>query len=1616
MSQSQRTVLIVDDNPEDCELYRQYLLQDWEYQYTVVVAELGQTGLQLWQVHQPDMVLLDYRLPDIDGLEFLNQLQAITRQPFVPVIVVTGQGNEAIAVQAMQAGAQNYLVKGGITPEEMRLAVNGAIENLQLRTQLQQRIEKERLITQITQQIYKSLNFHEILQITVNEVRQFLQTDRVIIFQLFADGSGQVVAESVGEQWQSVLASSIFDPCLAEEYIERYRQGLLNQDPSAVEDYIERYRQGLVTATADIYDGTIDSCHVELLTQFHVRANLVVPILHDRYFWGMLIAHHCTVPREWQQLEIDLLQELATQVSIALRQAEALQQAQHELAERKRAEAILQDNEETLRVALEASHMGTWDWNIVTGKIKWSANLEALFGLAPGEFDGRYETFVARLHPDDRDRVIAAINTAISTGTNYNIEFRVVYPNGNIRWALSQGKVFYDDSGQAVRMAGVDLDITERKHSEAELRENAAWLKLAQKATKSGLWDLDLTTGKAKISEEYCTLLGLDPGTREIRNDEWLQWLHPDDRSRISEYVGQMMRERRQYYDTEFRILHPDGERWLAARAQVFYDAAGNAVRKTGNVQDITARKRAEAELRESERRNATLAEAVPVAIFRFDTNNNCIYVNNHWSEITGRPIHAALGLGWIETLHPEDRDRIVREAPPILKPGESYQNEGRCLRPDGSIVWVYAQILPETDSHGNVIGNIGTLTDITERKQAEEQLRLQVQVLAQTHDSVISTNLDGYITSWNQGAERVFGYSAEEALGQHLQLLYPQPQMRLVLETEVIAPLKAKGEHEVEVTAQCKSGEIKDVLLSLSLLRDQNQHPVGMIGLSMDITARKLAEAALRENEQLLRLALSGAHAGSWNWEIQANKINWSPENYDLYGLDPSKNPIQYEDWYNTLHPDDKEAANAEVIRVVEQRLPEFNTEFRIVHPQRGICWLLALARVTFDNHGQPVRLSGINLDISDRKRAEEELRQSEEFNQRMLASSNDCIKVLDLDGRLLYINPGGICLLEIDDLTPLLHTEWRCFWEGEMIQAADNAIALAKAGELARFQGYCPTAKGTPKWWDVVLTPIRNPTGQVIQLLCISRDITDYKQAEKTIRQSEARYRYLAEAIPHLVWTCDAQGNCDYVNQRLCEYTGLKFEQALEFGWLASVHPEDMQQTQDLWKSAVANSTFYKHEYRFRRHSDGSYRWHLILGLPLKDEQEQVMKWFGTCTDIHDQKELEIERDRILQLEQVARNEAERANRIKDEFLAILSHELRSPLNPILGWTKLLQSRRLDENKTAEALATIERNAKLQTQLIDDLLDIARILRGKLSLNADNVNLTFVIEAAIDTIRTAAVAKSILIHPELRNIGQVSGDAVRLQQVVWNLLSNAIKFTPNGGRVDIRLERVDQQAQIIVSDTGKGINPDFLPYIFESFRQEDVSITRKYGGLGLGLAIVRHIIEAHGGTVAVNSLGEGQGATFTVSLPLLNIEPESDRTEDLSADELNLVGIKILTIDDEPDSRDFLTVLLDYYGAEVVTVTTSYEFLAALESFEPDILVSDIGMPKVDGYTLMRQVRSLPPERGGQTPAIALTAYAGEINQQQALAAGFQKHLSKPIDPDLLVQAVAQLVQISN
>lgn len=420
------------------------------------------------------------------------------------------------------------------------------------------------------------------------------------------------------------------------------------------------------------------------------------------------------------------------------------------------------------------------------------------------------------------------------------------------------------------------------------------------------------------------------------------------------------------------------------------------------------------------------------------------------------------------------------------------------------------------------------------------------------------------------------------------------------------------------------------------------------------------------------------------------------------------------------------------------------------------------------------------------------------------------------------------------------------------------------------------------------------------------------------------------------------------------------------------------------------------------------------------------------GTVTIIEDvtervAREAELQaqiedRSRLLSNEKSARNEAERANRLKDEFLATISHELRNPLNAILGWAHMMQLGNLTPANTERAVETIYRNAKSQAQLVADLLDVSRIISGKLRLDVRPVDLLSIINAAIDSIRPAADAKGIRVRTMLDPAaGPISGDADRLQQIVWNLLTNAVKFTPKGGRIRVKLQRINSHVEIVVSDSGVGISKEFLPYVFDRFRQADASTTRIHGGLGLGLSIVHQLVDLHGGTVSVQSEGEGKGATFTIKLPFVGAVSDQKDTESvhltqteevISFEELpSLQGLKVLVVDDEADTRELIREVLKECGSEVITSCSAAEALAALEKHKPDILISDLGMPDEDGYSLIAKIRALPSERGGQIPAAALTAYARAEDRMRVLRSGFQFHLPKPVDSAELVTVIASL-----
>ena len=466
----------------------------------------------------------------------------------------------------------------------------------------------------------------------------------------------------------------------------------------------------------------------------------------------------------------------------------------------------------------------------------------------------------------------------------------------------------------------------------------------------------------------------------------------------------------------------------------------------------------------------------------------------------------------------------------------------------------------------------------------------------------------------------------------------------------------------------------------------------------------------------------------------------------------------------------------------------------------------------------------------------------------------------------------------------------------------------------------------------------------------------------------------------------------------------------------------PHDRWGEEDEVLARIGRGEKVDHFETIRRAKDGKLLNISLTVSPVKDRSGKIVGASKVARDITDRKRAEAELERLLASEKQLRRQAEEASRLKDEFLAVVSHELRSPLNAITGWASLLLMRQLDD-RTKHAIETILRNAQTQTQLVADLLDVSRIVTGQLRLKVQSFQLIPVIEAAIEVVRPASEAKSIRIETILDpSAGPIAGDPDRMQQIFWNLLSNAVKFTPKGGRIQVRLQRINSHVEVVVSDTGRGVDPKLLPFIFERFRQGDSSTTREHGGLGLGLAIVRHLVELHGGVVNAYSDGAGKGAEFIVQLPTLvsarTSQPGEERVHPSAGGNLSggvpaLAGVRVLVVDDERDAREIISVILGEAGAEMATASSTREALDLVERWKPDVLISDIGMPGESGYDLIRKVRALPAGKGGQTPAIALTAYARVEDRLKILSAGFQMHVPKPIEPIELATVVASLAK---
>jgi PAS domain S-box-containing protein len=818
--------------------------------------------------------------------------------------------------------------------------------------------------------------------------------------------------------------------------------------------------------------------------------------------------------------------------------------------------------------------------------------------------------------------------------------------------------------------------------------------------------------------------------------------------------------------------------------------------------------------------------------------------------------------------------------------------------------------------------------------------------------DAIISKTLEGIITSWNQGAERIFGYTADEVIGKPVTILIPEGH--LDEEPAILARLRAgqRIEHYQTVRMR-KDGGLLDVSLTVSPIRGPNGQIIGASKIARDVTQQHQERRALDEASERLRLALAASRLGDWSWDATTDVTNISETAARIFGISPGPS-MTWTQMRELFHEDDREPTRIAIEDALRDHT-DYDIEYRVLRTgDHSEIWVSAKGRGIYSDDGTVVGMLGFVQDISNRKETEETLREQAEALRTLNEMGQLISAELDLHNTVQAVTNAA---------TELTGARFGSFFYNVLNEEGASYMLYTLAGVSREAFAPFPMPRAT----DLFGPTFRS--GGVVRIANVKED-PRYGKNSPYYGMPEGHLPVLSYlAVPVISRSGAVMGGLFFGHPEPAVFTE---RDEMTVSGLAS-------------QAAIAmdNARLYEAAKKARV------------------EAEQAA----------------VEKEKLYR-------QAEESSRLKEEFLATISHELRTPLSAILGWARMLRLGQLSDENTTKALETIERNARAQAQLVDDLLDVSRIITGKLRMDVQPSDPNSFIDAAVEAVRPAADAKGIRVQKVI-DTGPVSipGDPVRLQQVVWNLLSNAIKFTPRGGRVQIRSERVNSHLEIVVSDTGQGIARDFLPHVFDRFRQADQKTSRHHGGMGLGLAIVRHLVELHGGTVSAASQGEGKGATFTVMLPVspvYQVDSTGGRVHPGARDLLppdegtdRLDGMRILVVDDEADTRDLLKQGLEFCGAQVSVAGSATEAVDALMSQIPDILISDIGMPDIDGYELIRQVRGLPPDRGGKVAAIALTAYTRIEDRLQALRAGYDMHVPKPVELAELVAVAASLAR---
>jgi PAS domain S-box-containing protein len=890
---------------------------------------------------------------------------------------------------------------------------------------------------------------------------------------------------------------------------------------------------------------------------------------------------------------------------------------------------------------------------------------------------------------------------------------------------------------------------------------------------------------------------------------------------------------------------------------------------------------------------------------------------------------------------------------------------------------------------------------------------------------SLIDASVDGILAfdrecryiAWNRAMECISGLERNEVLGRCAFEVFP-----FLEETGEMKYLFAALEGKSSV-AENRSYAIPETGRSgffegyYSPLRNDNGRVIGGIAIIRDITERKRAEEQANEAHRRLTLHVENTPLAVIEWDKDYRVSRWSLSAERLFGWQAEEVLGKTIDDWKFVVPEDLEAVY-EVGRRQTRGLERHGISRNRNYTKQGTTlqceWYNS---VLYDVSGKLISVLSLVLDVTARMQIEAKMRESEAQYRLLFESNPHAMWVYDLETlRFLAVNGAAIeqygysreeflsmTLAQIrppEDIRKLQ----------EVLARRSPGFARPREWRHRKKNGAIITAEITAHQLDF--------SGRRAELV-MAIDITERKLAEQALVESEDRYRDLVDNSHELMCTHDLEGRILSVNPWAARVLGYKQEALIGLHIRDGLVSEYRDQF-DEYLREIKEKGFARGIMRVKT-ADGETRlWEYYNTLRTQGVQTPIVR--GMAHDV-------TERRQALAREKEARLEAESANRLKDEFLSTLSHELRTPLTAIIGWTELLINGDLDSEQQAKALGIIGRNARFQAQLIDDLLEVSRIITGKLHVEFSACELRPLIEAALESIRPTAEAKAVRLECLLDRLGAfVYGDVDRLRQVIWNLLSNAVKFTPRNGSVQVKLLCTNSHAVIAVSDSGEGIKRDFLPHVFERFSQADGSSTRTHGGLGLGLAIVRHLVEIHGGSVRAESAGEGLGATFIVNLPLMKSYQSQVPAAEFDASDLvpsqsariahqpSLDGLRLLIVDDEVDFRDLVITMLGHYGAVVKATGSASEALLELENWKPDVLVADIGMPDEDGYALIGKVRALSTERGGNTPAVALTAYTRAEDRQRALSAGYQVHLAKPVTGAELATAVANVAGRTN